>query len=179
MAGEARGIFVERQHGTRPMSRTVRGSWRLAGARVSRPKVPFHGPPCQNGTQLSVSHQDTYVFRLATVSHPFRAHRALTGTYRLGLIFIDCFSSLWIFGCCAGSGAPAFYPNNLPRSPRCQLREAACAGPDTPGSPVDCSSLLIQSAGISNRHLIPLEAMTSSTLPSSSNGISSRIMLVP
>jgi hypothetical protein len=60
-----------------------------------------------------------------------------------------------------------------------KLHETVCVGPNTPASPVNSLSLLIQSAGISNRHPITLEAKTRSTLPPSSNGISSRIMLVP
>jgi hypothetical protein len=60
------------------------------------------------------------------------------------------------------------------------LPETACAAdPNTRGSPVKCLSPLIQWAGISNRHPIPSEAKTRSTVPPSSNGISSRIMLVP
>jgi hypothetical protein len=44
----------------------VEGGLRLAGASRIPTKVTFHGPPCQNDTQLCVSHQETYVFGLDT-----------------------------------------------------------------------------------------------------------------
>ena len=61
----------------------------------------------------------------------------------------------------------------------CHVCEAACAALNAAGSAVNCLSRLIHSAGTSNRHLIPLVANTSSTLPPSSKGMRSRMILVP